>query len=198
MSVLPTFDCPVCRNALTWDVVFAHQGVRDAMLALVNAHAEGRKLLRPLLSYVTLFAPAKTALRYERIASLSNELVDMIRPATLERGGRVWPAPLDYWRQGMEEVVQRAHGNGGLRLPLTSHGYLLEVVMGYANKSEAAGETKKEQQRAGHAGHGTAADRAASVQQGGPVKLDAALPKRAMPQHVREQLSKLTNRKETQ
>jgi hypothetical protein len=198
MSHLPTFECPVCRNPLTWDVVFAHQGVRDAMLALVNAHAEGRKLLRPLLSYITLFAPAKTALRYERVASLSNELVEMIRPATLERGGRVWPAPLDYWRQAMEEVVQRAHGSSGLRLPLTSHGYLLTIVMGYADKSEGAAEAKKEQQRAGHAGHGTAPDRPAVVLQGGPVKLDAALPKKAMPQHVREQLNKLTKREATQ
>lgn len=198
MSHLPTFDCPVCRNPLTWDVVFAHQGVRDAMLALVNAHAEGRKLLRPLLSYITLFAPAKTALRYERVASLSNELVEMIRSATLQRAGRTWAAPLDYWRQGMEEVVQRAHSTSGLRLPLTSHGYLLEVVMGYANRSEAAAETKVEQQRAGHAGHGTQPDRAATAQHGGPVRLDAKLPKREMPQHIREQLNQLTSRKTTE
>lgn len=198
MSVLPTFDCPVCRNALTWDVVFAHQGVRDAMLSLVDAHAEGRKLLRPLLAYVTLFAPAKTVMRYERVASLANELIEMIRPATIERAGRTWPAPQDYWRQALEEVVQRAHNGGGLRLPLSSHGYLLEVLMGYANKSEARAEAKTEHQRAGHTGHGTAADRVAPVQQGGPVKLDATLPKRAMPQHVREQLNQLINRKETQ
>lgn len=198
MSHLPTFDCPVCRNALTWDVVFAHQGVRDAMLALVNAHSEGRKLLRPLLSYVTLFAPAKTALRYERVASLSTELVEMIRAAKLERAGRTWTAPLDYWRQAMEEIVQRAHGTSGLRLPLTSHGYLLEIVMGYANKSESAAETKTEQQRAGHAGHGTQPDRAVIAQHGGPIKLDAALPKRAMPEHIREQLNQLTSRKATE
>jgi hypothetical protein len=54
MSSLPTFDCPVCRNPLSWDIVFAHQGVRDTMLALVNAHAEGRKLLRPMLAYIGL------------------------------------------------------------------------------------------------------------------------------------------------
>jgi len=198
MSHLPTFDCPVCRNALTWDVVFAHQGVRDAMLALVNAHSEGRKLLRPLLSYVTLFAPAKTALRYERVASLSNELVEMIRPATIERAGRTWAAPVDYWRQGMEEVVNRAHGTSGLRLPLTSHGYLLEVVMGYANKSEAAAETVSEKQRAGHAGLGSLPGRPVTAQHGGPVKLNATLPKREMPHHIREQLNQLTNRKATE
>lgn len=190
---LPTFDCPVCRNPLTWDIVFAHQGVRDAVLALVNASSEGRKLLRPMLAYITLFAPSKTAMRYERVASLANELVAMITPATLERGGRIWPAPQDYWRQGFEEVVQRAHGNNGLRLPLSSHGYLLEVVMGYANKSEGKAETLNEQQRAGHAGTGSTRQ---SVQQG-PAKVEAILPRQKMPAHVSEQLKRLTKRKDS-
>jgi hypothetical protein len=197
MSSLPTFDCPVCRNALTWDVVFAHQGVREAMVALVDVHTDGRRLLRPMLSYITLFAPRKTALRYERVASLATELTEMIKSAQIDRGGRVWPAPLDYWRSAFEEVVNRSHIGNSLRLPLASHGYLLEVVMGYADKSEAKAENKQEQQRAGHAGHGTLPERADAVQQGGPVKLDHTLPKRAMPEHVKEQLKKLTRGKET-
>jgi hypothetical protein len=34
--------------------------------------------------------------------------------------------------------------------------------------------------------------------QSGPVKLDATLPKRSMPKHIKEQLDQLTNRKVTQ
>ena len=56
---MPTITCPVCRNQLTWETIFAHEGVREAMVALVNAHPSASKLLRPLLGYVGLFAPEK-------------------------------------------------------------------------------------------------------------------------------------------
>lgn len=195
MPGLPTFDCPVCRNPLTWDVVFAHQGVRDAMIALVNAHSEGRKLLRPMLSYIGLFAPAKSAMRYERVASLANELVDMIAPATIKRGGRVWPAPLDYWRQGLEEVVNRAHGNAGLRLPLSSHGYLLEVVTRYANKQETQTENHTEKQRAGHAGTGSHRPKSTTVGVPAAIRAIAEEPRGTMPASARQHLDQILKRK---
>lgn len=195
MSSLPTFDCPVCRNPLSWDVVFAHQGVRDAMLALVNAHAEGKKLLRPMLAYIGLFAPTKTAMRYERVASLANELVDLITPATITRGGRIWPAPADYWRQGFEEVVQRAHSNTGLRLPLNSHGYLLEVVTGYANKQEAQAEKHNEKQRAGHAGTGSYRPQSTTVGVPAAIRAIAEEPRGTMPASARQHLDQILKRK---
>lgn len=191
---LPTFDCPVCRTPLTWDVIFAHVGVRDAMKALVNAHPDGALLLRPLLAYVTLWAPAKTAMRYERIAAVVNELVAMTRAAQIERNGRTWPAPLDYWRQAFDEVVGRAHA-GTLRVPLTSHGYLLEVIAGYSNRAEAQAETARESQRAGHTGAGTTLERAQGTQEG-PIAVNAALARSEMPAHVREQLQELTTRRQ--
>lgn len=195
MSSLPTFDCPVCRNPLSWDVVFAHQGVRDTMLALVNVHAEGRKLLRPMLAYIGLFAPAKTAMRYERVASLANELVALIAPATIQRGGRIWPAPADYWRQGFEDVVQRAHSNTGLRLPLNSHGYLLEVITGYASKTEAQAETRNEQQRAGHAGTGSHRPQTTTVGVPAAIQAIAEQPRTAMPASTRQHLDQFLKRK---
>lgn len=187
---LPTFDCPVCRNPLTWEIVFAHQGVRDAMLALVNAHADGARLLRPLLGYITLFAPKKTAMRYERVASLANELVAMIRSAQIERDGRVWPAPAGYWQQAFEEVVNRSHA-GALRLPLASHGYLFEVIVGYANKAESKAELLQEKQRAGHAGVGSVLGRPVVTQQSGPARVEEALPRAPTPQHFRDALGEL-------
>ncbi|HJU70350.1 MAG TPA: hypothetical protein VJ603_00735 [Paucimonas sp.] len=190
MASLPVFDCPVCRNPLSWDIVFAHQGVREAMLALVNAHADGQKLLRPLLGYITLFAPKKTAMRYERIATLANELVAMIRVAQIERDGRIWPAPASYWQQAFDEVIARHHA-GTLRTPLASHGYLFEILVGYASKAESRAETAHEAQRAGHAGTGTAAERRDGIQTGGPIKVDATLPKARMPDEVRAALGKM-------
>lgn len=157
---LPVFHCPACRNPLTVELVFANDAVRESILELIDVHPEGAKLLRPLMGYVGLFAPEKNAMRYERIAALLGEIVPMIRSGQVSRNGRTWPAPLDYWRQGLEEIVSRGH-QGLLRRPLGSHGYLLEIVSGLASKDEAKREAKLEEQRAGHAGAGTPPARAA-------------------------------------
>lgn len=193
MATLPTFDCPVCRNPLTWDVVFAHVGVREAMIALVNAHADGKRLLRPMLTYIGLFAPAKTAMRYERVASLANELVEMMRPATIQLNGRIWPAPAEYWQIAFEEVVKRAHSAQGLRLPLNSHGYLLEVLAGLGNKAEAQAENLREHQRQGHAGLGSHRPNTVVNE---PVQLAAVVKdeRRAMPPEVRAELLKMVGK----
>lgn len=193
--MMPAFDCPVCRNPLTWEVVFAYQGVREAMLALVDAHPDGKRLLRPMLAYIGLFAPKKTTMRYERVASLASDLTAMIKEAKVERGGRSYTTPAEYWRIAFEEVVARNHA-GGLRTPLSSHGYLLEIIVGYVSKAEASAETQTEKQRAGHAGSGTNPNRQGStVTQTGPVRLDASLPRAEMPVHVMDALKSITKPK---
>lgn len=170
---LPSFTCPVCRNPLTADVVFAHEGVRDAILQLINAHAEGGKLLRPLLAYVGMFAPLKTEMRYERVAAVLAEVVNSIKAGIVrDTHGVTHAAPLDYWRQAFEEMAARRDA-GSLKLPLKSHGYLHTVVIGLASKAAAAAERKTEAQRAGHAGMGTQADRMQ------PITLET--PKRSVP-----------------
>lgn len=185
---LPTFTCPICRNQLTWETIFSHEGVREAMLALVNAHPSASKLLRPLLGYVGMFAPEKTAMRYERIAALLDELVAMIQSAKVKRDGTVYAAPLDYWANAFNEVLARRDA-GTLRLPLSSHGYLMEIIVGYSKKADAAAETIREKQRAGHAGFGGTTTQIST--ETGPVKLDASLSKTKMPEHVREALKKI-------
>lgn len=177
---LPTFHCPACRNPLTAEVVLANEAVRECIVQLMDAHPSASALLRPLLAYLGLFSPAKQAIRYERMASLLSDLVPMIRSGQVERSGRQWPAPLDYWRQGLEEVVTRGH-TGGLKLPMKSHGYLLEVVSQLASKADANIETSTEQQRQGHAGAGTATARA---QQSAVI----STPREPMPAEVRAQL----------
>ena len=173
---MPTITCPVCRNALTWETLFAHEGVREAMIALVNAHPAGSRLLRPLLGYVGLFAPEKTVMRYERIAALLDELVEMIRTAQVKRAGTVYAAPADYWINALNEMLAR-RDSGVLRLPLSSHGYLIEIIVAYSKKAAAAAEIAKEKQRAGHSGFGQ------SRQQAEPEK------KTEMPQHIRDEIN---------
>lgn len=179
---LPTFHCPACRNPLTAEIVIANESVRECIVLLMEAHPSAAQLLRPLLSYLGLFAPAKQAIRYERMAAILAELVPMIRSGQVQRSGRAWPAPLDYWRQALEEVVSRGH-LGGLTLPLKSQGYLLEVVAQLAAKDDSKRESTLERQRAGQAGAGTAPERAAQTT---TVSEPATRP--AMPTHIRDQL----------
>lgn len=182
---LPTFDCPVCRNTLTIETVFAHQGVRDAIQALVDAHPDASRILRPLLCYVGLFAPLKTVMRYERIAALLHELVPNIRSAHLQANGRMYVVPLEYWGRAMEEMLSRRDASA-LRLPLKNHAYLEKILVGYCEKAEAGAELLLEKQRSGYAGVGSNPARTAE-----PVKLDASLSKTKMPEHVREALKKI-------
>jgi len=177
---LPAFTCPVCRNPLTVDVVFAHEGVRDAILQLVNAHTDGAKLLRPLLGYVGMFAPVKTEMRYERVASVLADVVAMIKAGTVrDKTGATHAAPMDYWRQACEEMAAR-RDRGHLQLPLKSHGYLQTVVVGLATKAEASAESQTEAQRAGHSGTGTAPARQQAV--------SVADVKRSMPADIRKSI----------
>lgn len=177
---LPAFRCPVCRNALTLDVVFAHDGVRDAILHLVNAHPEAGRLLRPLLGYVGLFAPVKTEMRYERVAAILGELVPMIHAGTVsDPHGQVFAAPLEYWRLAFEEMLSRCDA-GALKLPLKSHGYLTAIVVCMSGKAAASAERHTEAQRAGHAGAGTPSARLQSVAISSPT------PRAAIPADVRQ------------
>ncbi|NSX04830.1 hypothetical protein [Cupriavidus gilardii] len=179
---LPSFRCPVCRNTLTLDVVFAHDGVREAILQLINAHPAASKLLRPLLGYVGLFAPAKTEMRYERVAAILAELVPMIQAGTVKDvHGREWPAPMDYWCQGFDQMLAQRDA-GSLRLPLKSHGYLCAVVAGLSDRKDAVAERHIEAQRAGHAGAGTPASRMQ------PVTVAEPAARAAIPDDLRKEI----------
>lgn len=156
---MPLVSCPVCRAQMSLDVLFAEDAPREALNAIVEAHPAGETFVKPLLRYVGLFAPAKSQMSHSRIASLVKELAPMIHAAQIERGGRIWPCPIDYWSRGFEQMLA-LRDLGRLNLPLKSHGYLLEVLAGFSEKSEAKAESKTERQRQGHAGLGTPPPRA--------------------------------------
>lgn len=175
---LPPICCPNCRAVMSLDVVFADDAPRAALNALVDAHPAGDSFIKPLLRYIGLFAPAKSQMSHSRIAALVNELAPMIRAARIERNGRTWVCPIDYWRQGFEHMLAQ-RDQGRLKLPLKSHGYLLEVLAGFSDKSESQAETRLEKQRQGHAGLGTPEARAspAPAVAGHPVDTAPAGPR---------------------
>lgn len=165
--------CPACGAVMSLDVLLANDGAREAVMAALALPAPLGKLL---VQYIALFRPAQRQLSFDRVQSLLSELAPLIESARIERAGRTWAAPLEYWRGAIEEMLAK---RDKLTLPLKSHGYLLEIIAGYANKAEGAGEAKREQERA----YAYSRDQ----------KPDAGIkPARAvMPEAVRKQLKQL-------
>jgi len=136
--------CPACGAEMTLDVAIAHEGARTATLTALELPAA---LGKQLIAYVSLFRPPKRQLSHDRLAAILGELLPMIQAAQIERSGRTWPAPIEYWRAGIEAMLAKRDA-GRLQLPLKSHGYLLEIIAGLANAAEGKAETKREQERA--------------------------------------------------
>lgn len=133
--------CPSCGAVTSLDVLLAHDGARDALLAALRMPAPLGVLV---VKYLGLFRPATRELTFDRVASLLNELLPMIQDGQIERNGRTWPAPMPYWIDAMEDMLGK---RDRLQLPMKSHGYLLEIIAGMSNQVEAKKEEKQEQQR---------------------------------------------------
>lgn len=136
--------CPGCGAEMTLDVAIAHEGARAATLTALELPD---RLGKQLIAYVTLFRPPKRQLSHDRLAAILGELLPMIQAAQIERNGRTWPAPIQYWQDGIEAMLAKRDADR-LQLPLKSHGYLLEIIAGMAHAAEGKAESKREQERA--------------------------------------------------
>ncbi|MEZ7708342.1 hypothetical protein O3681_07965 [Neisseria sp. 27098_8_158] len=85
------------------------------------------ELGKAAIRYIGLFRPAKSQLSWARTAKLLNELLPMIKAQEAARDGVCFPAPTEAWIHSFNETVN-ARDQGRLKLPLKSHGYLLEIV----------------------------------------------------------------------
>lgn len=122
--------CPCCGAAYGLEVLLADRAAREAVVAaLALPSALGERLLR----YVGLFRPRERALSWDRAARLLTELQAAINAAQIERDGRVYPAPVEYWKQAIDQMVD---GRDRLTLPLKSHGYLFEIIVGMHRQAE--------------------------------------------------------------
>ena len=134
--------CPSCGFFASPE---AFLGEAEAQRALLLAFKVPSPLAAPMHQYLRLFRPAQRALTSRRIETLLAELLPMLEAGRIERRGRIWPAPVDAWRAAMDEIVIK---RDRLTLPLKSHGYLLEILVGYADRAEGSVEAKREQERA--------------------------------------------------
>jgi hypothetical protein len=61
---------------------------------------------------------------------LLNEILPDVQAQRITRNGMVYDAPIDAWVWAMREAV-KARDAGRLQLPLTSHGWLYQVITTY-------------------------------------------------------------------
>lgn len=116
--------CPNCGAVHSLDSLINDADASAVLRAVLEMDAEiGKAAVR----YVGLFRPAKSQLSWARTAKLLNELMPMIKAQEAVRDGVSSPAPAEAWLHGFNETVN-ARDQGRLKLPLKSHGYLLEIV----------------------------------------------------------------------
>lgn len=136
--------CPSCGAIASIEAWLADAEARQVVSSAFSIPGScGPSLLR----YLSLFRPPQRALSWARALRLLQELEPCIREARLSRHGRVWAAPQAYWLAALEQVLA-ARDEGRLQLPLKSHGYLYEIVVGLSSKAEAQAERGEQQERA--------------------------------------------------
>lgn len=132
--------CPICQAEYPLEAALNDVAARQAVVRAFELTEIGSLLIR----YVQLFKPAKQALSMVKLAKMLDELVPMVKSGQITRGGTIYAAPQAYWQQGIETMLA---SRDKLSLPLKSHGYLLEIMSGFANKASAQAEKQHEQGR---------------------------------------------------
>ena len=135
--------CPCCGTTASLDVLVTHE---DARAALAAAFGVSMPLGSALVRYLALFRPATRELTMARVATLLGEVQPYLSAGCIPRKGRDWPAAPADWVQAIE-LTLLARDAGKLTLPLTGHGYLLEVLASLGDKSERLADQTQEAQR---------------------------------------------------
>lgn len=138
-------SCPSCNAELSLDVLLAHDEARAAMARLAAASLPA-PISAPVLRYLALFRPSKRRLSIDRMTTLLLELLPDIERQAVTRKGRDWATTPEMRCAAIAQLLANRDA-GKLTLPLTSHGYLLEVLVGLADKAEAVRERDTELER---------------------------------------------------
>ena len=139
--------CPSCNAEMDLDVLLAHEEGRHVLAQLLLM---GVPMGALLLRYIGMFRPGKRALAMSRTLALLSELWPDITRGAITRKGRDWATTPAQWQQAFEQMLA-ARDKGSLTLPLTSHGYLYEVLLGMVDKAEGQAERERESSHRGRA-----------------------------------------------
>lgn len=131
--------CPCCAARFSIEAAFTDEAARAAVAAALQFPAPLGELL---LRYIALFRPAQRALSWDRAARLLHDLLQPISAGRVQRDGRWYQAPVEAWRRALEHMLDQ---RDRLRLPLKSHGYLIEIVIGVADQVGAETERRREE-----------------------------------------------------
>lgn len=135
--------CPGCNAQFSLDAALGVDAARSALLAALAMPAP---LAGLLAQYLGLFRAAGRALAFDRVERLLAELQPMLAQERVERAGSTRVCPLAIWQAAFETVIEHRNAQK-LRLPLKTHGYLLEIAFALADKQEAAVEQRTEADR---------------------------------------------------
>ena len=133
--------CSACGAVHSLDALVANESASQALNAALLVNGE---LGRALIGYLGLFRPAKSSLTFERVATILNELSPMITTGKIQRDGREFSAPPEAWIYGINQMLASRQT---LKLPMKSHGYLLEIIAGFKPSSVAVALHNAEQNR---------------------------------------------------
>ncbi|WP_165010843.1 hypothetical protein [Neisseria yangbaofengii] len=127
--------CPNCGTANSLDSLVNDAEAAEVLKMLLELDADiGKAAIR----YIGLFRPEKSQLSWGRTAKLLKELLPQIQTATVHRDGTAYAAPVEAWLYALHEVLA-ARNAGRLKTPLKSHGYLYEILVGWAGQPTATG-----------------------------------------------------------
>lgn len=133
--------CPACGATGAIEFFLMDASARESVRA---AFALPAPLNRQVMTYLGFFRPPQRALTWDRVEKLLAELLEPIQAAEVMRNGITHPAPLDYWKAALDQVLM---SRAKLNLPLKSHGYLFEIVANLAGKQAGAQEHQQERAR---------------------------------------------------
>lgn len=131
-------SCPACGCIASVEA-FLHD--KAGRIALQAALKMPDSLGHPLIEYLALFRPKERGLTWTRMSKLLAELSDQIQQCRVPSGRESLVAPLEYWRDGLNEVINK-RDKGTLQLPLKNHKYLYTIVASIAARGVAAGEVQ--------------------------------------------------------
>lgn len=192
--------CPVCGTELGLDHLFVDADNRAAVARLIEA---ALPIGARLLQYARLFTPPKTRLTQRKQVRVLLQLLPDLERGAITHRGRDWAAPLAAWAQAID-LMLASRDASRLELPLRGHGYLYAILMGMADKTEAAAEAQAEADRRDHAKRATVQVNGQAMSIGGLLGSDTNLlgklgsdpknpgaPAAPMPAELRAQLQKL-------
>lgn len=135
--------CPSCHAAFSLDVALGVDAARSALMRALQLPAP---LAQLLAGYLGMFRASGRALSFVRAEKLMAELQPMLDAGSITRNGATRPCSQDVWRRALERIHE-ARDSGQLKLPLKSHGYLLEIAFGLADADDATAERDREAAR---------------------------------------------------